>query len=711
MKLALETNMPYNIEVTTSCLEWLKNKNSEEISEFLRLFNLGKFELINPTYSQPYNLIIGPESNIKQFEYGFNVLKELGLNCKIYYCSECSLHPQIPQILKSFNIEQGSLRTRLLGNTPTNNSGNIDWIGLDGTVINALIDQSSVFNGEYWHGTFFREIPNLLFQAVARPFMKYIVYSSIEDFIMPQSYQDEIWRISKFSDIFGKFVSCSELFQLIERNGEFKYSRDDFSLGDYIFLPTELFLNNKICESSIISAEIINCILGLFNENSNDSFFDELWKNLLLTQAHDNYAVPFTQTGDYSAKQLSKEEYSKLEFKGEKISISKLSLKIQKEIQNKCKEFINEKLLRLADHLGKTSEYINSIILNFLVFNPSVFSRRDIVSIPLELQDPSNINLIDDEEVDFQYQNSTLNFIADVPPLGFRIYSLVKQSPSNSEKGQFFYEITILEDYKTIEITFQNKKICELSFQSIFDYELSLEDYYKDNIEEINLIKGKFNDNAFEIKITQYNKVNRLEFILNSNFIKEIILKPTLKIRKSFINYPFGIEETKKSNIQTLDFLWLKGEREGILFMQKNSQKFIINRENFEIRNFVISKSEIEFAIVKTGEDDLKSITNYVNSFQFRLLGIEINNKYEFEKRKYSFLTIDPPISLINLWRRNNNFYLRLFNPRNKQENITLNGPLNKNQLEEINLNYKVIKIIKDGKIKIEPWKIKTFVI
>ena len=124
---------------------------------------------------------------------------------------------------------------------PTSHSGKINWIGLDNSNITAITDQSGVFNGEYWHGTFYREIPNLLFQVVARPLMNHISYSSIEDFIIPLTFQEEIWRISKFSNIVVKFVLFSEFFELIETDGEYKYFHDDFYLGDYVFNHNEIF--------------------------------------------------------------------------------------------------------------------------------------------------------------------------------------------------------------------------------------------------------------------------------------------------------------------------------------------------------------------------------------------------------------------------------------------------------------------------------------
>ncbi|MFX0012203.1 MAG: hypothetical protein ACFE9R_17955, partial [Candidatus Hermodarchaeota archaeon] len=206
MELALKTDIPYNLEIAVCCLKWLNQHSPSIFSRFLELYNEGKFEIINPSYAQPYNLIISAEANIKQFEYGLKILKELNLPCDIFYCSESSLHPQIPQILKGFDIKYGSLRTRLLGVNSTSNSAVISWIGLDDTSIDSLIDQSGVFNGEYWHGTFYREIPNLLFQAVGRPFMDYILYSCIEDFVNELPLKEDVWRISSYSEILGNFL-------------------------------------------------------------------------------------------------------------------------------------------------------------------------------------------------------------------------------------------------------------------------------------------------------------------------------------------------------------------------------------------------------------------------------------------------------------------------------------------------------------------------
>jgi hypothetical protein len=690
MNLAVETGMPYHLEIAVSSLEWLNEKYPDKIREFLRIFKLGKFEIINPTFSQPYNLIIGPESNIKQFEYGLKELKKLGLDSNIYYCSESSIHPQIPQILKGFNIDYSSLRTRLLGVNPTSNSAYINWIGLDNTVIDTIVDQSGVFNGEYWHGTFFKEIPNLLFQAVSRPFMKYIIYSNIEDFRNPEPYQEEVWRISKTSEIFGRFLQCSEFFKLFEQNGEYKYHRDEFLLGDYVLLPYELFLQNKNSEILLLSAEFINFILGFFNTNSNDRLFEDLWKDLLLTQAHDCYAVPFIRSGDYTQMQLGNGEFENLEKNSVNITISDLSIQIHKEIQKKCRNFIIQSLSFIANELAHKSNGSEQFPKSYLVFNPTPYTRNDVISI-------------------YSNQDLILKTIESIPGFSYKILSYPEEFKQEiKNQSSFFYKIEILDDLNTIQVKYNKKNVFVLKFNTKQAYELYLEDQFKDDIEERSIIIGMSKNQAFKIELIQYRTINRLEFLIDSHSLQEIILTPKFKIEKSIINYPFGIEETKRSKIQTLDFIWLKGSIQGIIYIEKNSQNFKINRESFEIRNLISSKGRYEFAISITDENSSISPIFYVKSYYHKFFGVILEENLHFTRNTDTFLSIVPSISVINLWRRKNGSFLRLFNPNNEEQTIKLSGKLVKSQIKELDFNYKVLSSLKSDKVEIKPWKIKT---
>lgn len=673
MELALKTNMPYNLEIAICCLEWLKLHSSLSFSRFVELFNKGKFEIINPSYSQPYNLIISPEANIKHFEYGFKALRDLNLPCDLFYCSESSIHPQIPQILKGFDIKFGSLRTRLLGVNPTSSSAVISWIGLDNTSIDALIDQSGVFNGEFWHGTFFKEIPNLLFQAVGRPYMEYMLYSCIEDFMNELPLQEEVWRITKSSEIIGKFLLCSDAFQIFTKEGEYKFLRDQFLIGDYTVLTSELLLQNRNAEISLVSAEFMNTILGQLNEKSSDSFFEELWQKLLLAQAHDSFAVPFIKTGDYSRAQLPKEEFEKLNLPQGNISISDLSIQIFSDIQKKCKAYIKNAFKQMAKNSESSEEYL-------IIFNPTPYPRRDVVVIE-----------------DFEKK-----IISEVPGYG---YTHIFLKDIENEKPCFLFDIHILNDLQTIQVEFKSEIVCEIQFNSKMHYKLEINQKVSNNIEEIIEIIGNIKGNKFKLQITQYNDINRLEFILDSNGLSGIIIIPQIQIKAAFINYPFGIEKTKRTKIQSLDFLWLKGPQQGLIYIQKNSQKFVINQETFRISNLIPGNGKYEFCISIV---ENQSPLFFVYTYYFRIIGHIFDKKTNFNSLNTSFLSLNPLVSIANLWRREEDTYLRLFNPSDDKIYLEIKGDLIKNQLKEINFNFKEIASLNNKSIEMGPWKIKT---
>ncbi len=717
MKLAKETNNPYNIEVAVSCLEWLNRNDSDKFLKFKNIFETGKFEIINPTWSQPYALLIGAESNIKQFEVGLKTLRELELPSELYYASESSLHPQIPQILKNFNISRVSLRSRLLGVNPAAISPHITWIGLDDTKIDAIVDQSGLYNGEFFHGTFFQELPSLLFQAVSRPFIKEILYSSLEDFVMPLPYQEEIWRVQSREEIFGKFITCSEAFEFLLLNGEYKYKRDDFMLGDYIFNTPDLLLQNKNAEISLITAEIVNC-LACFEDSSenaeNDVFLENCWKNLLLTQAHDCHAVPFIRTGDYSSRQLSKEEFNKLDLNACEYNISQLSIKILEELQEKCGKFIKKNLKKIMKSV-EGSKSSDKKYPDVMVFNPTSIFRRELVEIEADLAGVKDLSLIGaDEPIPFELMEGKLYFLIEVPAFGYTICTFQEiKEEQPILMPEFYYKAEILKDGETIQINFKNKPIITLKFNSDRPYQLSIQKEYSNKVFQCLEILGTSNDSKqhFKMSITQQEKGERLEFRLEASFLKELILQPEIQINETHVNYPFGIEKTGRTKIQALDFMWLKGTDKGILYIQKNSPQFLINRESFEVRNVLKKASVHEFCIACTANNshEYHDCMNIMQSYYYKVLTTIKYDDIDHAMKKHSFFQIEPNVSVISFWRRKNNIFIRFFNPSDKKATVSIQGDMISNKIEKVNFLLEKIAILEEPTIIMEPWKILTF--
>lgn len=677
MELAIETKMPFNIEVAISSLEWIQENSPDLFEKFRTLMKHDNFQIINPSYAQPYSMTIGPESNIKHLEYGLNFLEKNGLNCDIYWASECSVHPQIPQILKMMNIRHGSLRTRLLGVNPTTISGNIGWIGLDDTAIQTITDISGIFNGEIFHGIFFKEIPEFLFQAVSRPFLEYLVFSSLEDFVMPLEYNEEVWRVSNKLNLFGKFLKATDFLHYTEKNGEYKFKRDEFFLGSYIYIPKELFYYTKVVESKIISLEMLNLIFNQQSEVLNDDVLENLWKRFLLTQAHDNYAVPYVRNGDYSENQLSKRELDQLHLPKERIKISDHSLNILKDVDQQCEGLIEQVLHGIALKNLKSEEDGGS---HLLIFNPSAHPRENIVEIKNSINDHENriLKTAENEGIPFVREGGTIKLISSVPAFGYAIYSFERwNGEQNVEKlMNYFYKIGLSEEKKAVQFTSGTDLAFSIRFQAKKDYILDIVEDNRNPVENYIKIKGKFDISSFDLEIRQYNNQKRIDCRLGAKKLSQVILKPAMHITNSFINYPFGIEKTKRTEIQALDFIWLRGTSGGILYNQKNAQKFKINRESFEIMNILSGDGIYEFSIRLTGAEDLDKIHNYSQEYFYPLLGTEFQGSLGASERIMSFLTLNPPLSLINAWKRKGQSFLRIFNPSSKKSVIKLEGEL-----------------------------------
>lgn len=692
MKMAIENEYPFNIEVAICCLEWIYNNEPERFSQFIDYYKEGKFEIINPTYSQPYNIIIGAESNIKQFEYGLNALEKMGLEIDIYCCTESSLHPQIPQILKEFGINHTSLRTRLLGSCPSSHSAHIAWLGRDNTPISALSEQNGIFNGEYFHGAFFQEIPNLLFQTVAKPFKSYCLYSSIEDFIMPQPYQEAIYRISKFSTFLGTPLLCKEVFHEIERDGSYKYKRDDFVIGDNLSIPQELHLNNKRSESMIISCEILHALMSNQKEEDIDAFFSTLWRDLLLTQTHDAYAVPFVKPGDYSQFQLSEQEYENLNIMGNNLSVSDYCIQIHKKIQEKCREFIQKTLFTYVFEHVERVDAKKEKAKTLIIFNPTPYHRTEEVVINQSLD------------------NGGMNLITDIPAFGIQALSLGNNdyTPKKKEFENSLYSVTISEDQKSIKIFYEKILKYKMQFNSDNTYQLKIEkDLSFRNHKMINIVGYQNKKESFRLELTLFRFPNIIDFTLHSNNVSEIIINPVMEIEKSFINYPFGIEETTRNKIQSLDFLWMKGKEEGILYMQKNAQKFRIERETFTLRNLIFTNGDYQFSIAILKENSIQRVLELSKNYQFPLLITLMEGDINLKKEENKFL-LNMPESFVNLWQRKSGLYLRLFNPAEHERTVHIKGRKCSSKMKKIDLRYNALEKIEKNQIKMTPWEIIT---
>jgi hypothetical protein len=271
------------------------------------------------------------------------------------------------------------------------------------------------------------------------------------------------------------------------------------------------------------------------------------------------------------------------------------------------------------------------------------------------------------------------------------------------------YSISLNEEQNSILINSTNNSPFELSFYNKAPFILTLREHIHNTIQDIYEFDGICDSSSCLLKIIQSKKCDRIEFELESKGVKEININPKNLPNKALIDYPFGIEETKRTNTQALNFLWLQGKQSGLLFMQKNSQNFLIEQSSFIIKNLITSQGHYEFAISVTESNDYQVGYREYIEYESRLIGTILQDFGNYSIKSYSFMTIDPSVVLINLWRRENNNYLRIFNPSYETNHIILTGLSEKSEIMQIDLRNHEKNSVSISDIELKPWKIGTY--
>ena len=81
-------------------LELLANEAPDVFEEMCALAREGRIAFYNGTYAQPHLQTLSSEANLRQFEYGARVYRELCHRpVSVYAHQEASVHDQMPQLL------------------------------------------------------------------------------------------------------------------------------------------------------------------------------------------------------------------------------------------------------------------------------------------------------------------------------------------------------------------------------------------------------------------------------------------------------------------------------------------------------------------------------------------------------------------------------------------------------------------------------------
>ncbi len=259
----------------------------------------GKIELVNGTYGQPYPQVFPLESNIRHFETGQRVMKELfGRRVTAFASQEFALAPQYPGILSGFEYEGACHRVQNSGSTVWEHDEFVLWSGPDGKTIKAV--PSHVDKSETRIGRFFHDWPQQILLTLRHGYSCGI-YTNLLDQVWTTPFREEVIRSSYYAPILGEMLTYHELFKRSSDMPVREYARDDYECSVYFSYPW-VAGTSKVLQLSgeynnrLESIEKLLAFSGKGSETTDTALF-KAWKELCAYQNHDNFCIPAVTAG------------------------------------------------------------------------------------------------------------------------------------------------------------------------------------------------------------------------------------------------------------------------------------------------------------------------------------------------------------------------------------------------------------------------------
>jgi alpha-mannosidase len=264
-----------------------------------------KAEYVNPTYAQPYLFNISGESMIRQFAYGIKKLKHYfpDITLTTYSSEEPCFTSALPKVLTSLGYKYASLKnpnTCWGGYTRAFGHGLINWVSSDGSSVIAspryAIEELK---------------PGSAWETIASNNSNEYVTAALNDGTsMPvgMCLQDAGWRMGPW--LKGQYYQPTEYttwrnyFEKAvgkEKITDWKFTQEDIltSLVWGSQILQKIAQQVRTSENKIIQTEKI----ALINRIDNQLRYPEkalaiAWQNLLLSQHHDCWIVPYNGSKD-----------------------------------------------------------------------------------------------------------------------------------------------------------------------------------------------------------------------------------------------------------------------------------------------------------------------------------------------------------------------------------------------------------------------------
>ncbi len=422
--------------------------------------------LVGPWYVLPDEWLVSGEALVRNLMIGHRIAGEFGAIMKAGYIPDPFGHiSQLPQILQGFGIDS-CFFMRGIGNEWDDMTTEFLWEAPDGTrvlavhLMNGYCNATSLGRKSLWAS----EDEGVDMEAALAKVMgekeslgrrastKYLLLNNGCDHVEPQPELPEIIaycneRMDDADIVHGTYVDYVE--GIKAEDPELSVLRGELHSGKHHpLLPgvfsARIYLKqaNQRCQTLLERyAEPLNAFAWLWEKPSESAFLWQAWKHVVSNHPHDSIC-------GCSIDQVHREMMPRFE----------QAEQIGELVVSEALDHIASSVLVPAPPQVEAGDNLSRALV---VFNPNSWSRREVVtcsvSIPyLPATLPPGVKVLDadgnevpsqmssyrlaEHEADFPRDKGKLDmgvtFRADVPPLGYAVYSLVRQKRLPERPGE-----------------------------------------------------------------------------------------------------------------------------------------------------------------------------------------------------------------------------------------------------------------------------------
>lgn len=397
-----------------------------------------RIDFVNPSVAQSYLLNISGESIIRQFQYGMGKLLQHfpGLKFLTYSPEEPCWTSALPEILRSLGFKYVVLKnpnTCWGGYSRAHGGELVDWIGPDGTGITAV----PRYANEALQ-------PNSTWQTIAFGNAPEYILSSFKNGIrhpVGMTFQDCGWRFGPWLGNGVKqyytpteYTTWTNYFENIavgQTKDTWHLNQEDLQValvwGSQV-LQRIAQEDRTINDGLLQTGKLASMAKVYADATYPDSLLHQVWRNLLVSQHHDVWIVPYNIVPYYHHK-------SPIDWAGQvKIwtdESEKVLTRLINQSTNALASFTN------TDHFER--RYIR-------VYNTQGYKRTGIVSVVLPYWTPRSqgVEVINQAgnivpaqiSINPKTHKKMLLFRAESPSMGYTSYKLTREkAPHSSSKG------------------------------------------------------------------------------------------------------------------------------------------------------------------------------------------------------------------------------------------------------------------------------------